>query len=32
MSLIGGYGAGWAKRLKALCAAADDAHSDQVYV
>jgi hypothetical protein len=29
-SLIGGYGPGWAKRLRAICTSADDAHSDQV--
>ena len=30
LSLIGGYGPGWAKRLRAICTAADDAHSEQV--
>ena len=32
LSLIGGYGPGWGKRLRAICTAADDAHSEQVCV
>ena len=31
LSLIGGYGPGWAKRLRGICVSADDAHSEQVW-
>jgi hypothetical protein len=32
LSLVGGYGQGWAKRLRGICSSADDAHSEQVWV
>jgi hypothetical protein len=31
LSLVWGYGPGWAKRLRGICVSADDAHSEQVY-